>query len=476
MGSRGDGNRASESTERHPEASAAAERETGGVRGRYGRYDPNPVLNRLDLRGHQGGFGDVLPRPRLDGEGPVAVVRSILAEVRDRGDEALRDLTARFDGVELESLRVTETEIERAESEVGPEVRSALQEAHAAIYEFHASEVRERHTWNREGVSVTGWNQPVDRAGVYVPGGLAVYPSTVLMSAVPARAAGVPEVVMCVPPAADGSVPAPCLVAARTAGVAEIYKVGGAQAIGALAYGTETVTPVDVIAGPGNRYVAIAKREVAGVVGVPSAFAGPSEIVVIADGTVPDTSAAIDVIVQAEHGPDGLAWLVTWEPEVADAVCDRIAEMVAASNRSESIRATLAEGGYAVLVDGPEQAVGVANAVAPEHLELMCAEPRSLLPLVRHAGAVFLGPWSPASIGDYVAGPSHVLPTMSTARFSGALTVDDFQKRMHAIEVSEEAFDRLAPIVATLARVEGLEAHAASVADRRSWAREGFRP
>ena len=443
--------------------------------GRRGRYDPNPVLKRLDLRGHQGDLGDVLPRPRLDGEGPVAAVRSILAAVRDRGDEALREFTSRFDGVELASIAVTGAEFDRAESEVGDEVRSALVEAHAAISEFHRSEVRPRHTWTRDGVSVEGWNQPVDRAGVYVPGGLAVYPSTVLMSAVPARAAGVPEVVMCVPPASDGSVPAPCLVAARLAGVSEVYKVGGAQAIGAMAYGTASVAPVDVIAGPGNRYVAIAKREVAGTVGVPSAFAGPSEIVVIADGTVPDTSAAIDVIVQAEHGPDGLAWLVTWEPEVADAVCDRIGEMVSRSARSDSIRDTLAEGGHAVLVDGPRQAVEVANAVAPEHLELMCADPRELLPLVRHAGAVFLGPWSPASIGDYVAGPSHVLPTMSTARFSGALTVDDFQKRMHAIEVSEEAFDRLAPVVATLARVEGLEAHAASVADRRDWAEGGWR-
>lgn len=406
----------------------------------------------------------------------MAAVRSILAEVRSRGDTALREFTARFDGVELDSIRVSGAEFDRAESEVSGEVRSALVEAHAAISEFHLSEVRERHTWCREGVSVTGWNQPVDRAGVYVPGGLAVYPSTVLMTAVPARAAGVPEVVMCVPPAADGTVPAPCLVAARMAGVSEVYKVGGAQAVGAMAYGTESVAPVDVIAGPGNRYVAIAKREVSGVVGVPSAFAGPSEIVVIADGTVPDTSAAVDVIVQAEHGPDGLAWLVTWEPDVADAVCERITEMVSASSRVESIRSTLSEGGYAVLVDGPEQAIAVANAVAPEHLELMCAEPRTLLRLVRHAGAVFLGPWSPASIGDYVAGPSHVLPTMSTARFSGALTVDDFQKRMHAIEVSEEAFDRLAPVVATLARVEGLEAHAASVAERRAWAQGGFRP
>ncbi|MGC1512172.1 MAG: histidinol dehydrogenase, partial [Acidimicrobiales bacterium] len=241
------------------------------------------------------------------------------------------------------------------------------------------------------------------------------------------------------------------------------FRIGGAQAIAAMAYGTESIKAVDVIVGPGNIYVAVAKREVAGVVGIPSSFAGPSEVVVIADATTPVDFAAIDLVVQAEHGPNGLAWLVTWDEEVADAVSQAVTRLVEASPRRGDIESTLAEGGYAVICDNAEQAIAVANAIAPEHLELLCADPEALLPLVRHAGAVFCGPWSPASVGDYLAGPNHVLPTFGSARFSGALRVDDFVKHVHVVTLDEDGLRRAAPHVSVLAAAEGLAAHGDSV-------------
>jgi histidinol dehydrogenase len=239
--------------------------------------------------------------------------------------------------------------------------------------------------------------------------------------------------------------------------------VGGAQAVGALAFGTESIRPVDVIVGPGNVYVSVAKREVAGLVGVPSAFAGPSEVVVVADATAPTDAAAVDVVVQAEHGPAGLAWLVTWDEAVAEAVSAAVARLVAESPRRSEIESTLAEGGYAVVCDGPEQALAVANAIAPEHLELITQDPEALLPLVRSAGAVFCGPWAPASVGDYVAGPSHVLPTFGSARFASALRVDDFVKHIHVVDLDRDALVDVGPHVAALAEAEGLAAHALSV-------------
>jgi len=314
----------------------------------------------------------------------------------------------------------------------------------------------------------------VDRAGCYVPGGRASYPSTLLMTAVPALVAGVPEVVVCVPPDPDtGQVAPVTLAAAAVAGVTEVYAVGGAQAVAAMAYGTESVAPVDVICGPGNRYVALAKQEVAGAVGVAAAFAGPSEVVVVADASVPPDFAAVDVILQAEHGPDGLAWLITWDDSVADAVSDSVARLTDAAPRKDDIAATLAEGGYAVLVEGPEQAMAVANRIAPEHLELLVEDPEALVPLVRNAGAVFLGPWSPASVGDYLAGPSHVLPTYGSARFSSALTVDDFVKHHHVVRLDGPAFDAVAASTQALAEAEGLDAHAESVRLRRRAREQG---
>jgi len=423
------------------------------------------MLQRLDLRGSEGDLRSQLPRPDAGAAAPVETVRTILAEVRKRGDDALREYTARFDGVTVDDLRVPQAEMEAALAVVPPLLREALESARASISAFHREQVRVDGRHEREGIVVRELRRPVDRAGLYVPGGRARYPSTVLMTAVPARVAGVGELVLCVPPGADGAVDPTVLAAAALAGVDEVYRVGGAQAIAAMAYGTETIASVDVIVGPGNVYVATAKREVAGegVVGVPSAFTGPSEVVVVADEVTPVDYAAIDLVVQAEHGPDGLAWLITWSEDAAEAITAAVERIVAASPRKSDITATLAHGGYAVVVDGPEQAVAVANAIAPEHLELMNADPESLLPLVRHAGAVFCGAYAPASVGDYLAGPSHVLPTFGSARFSSALRVDDFVKTMHAVTLDEAALARVAPHVVALAEAEGLDAHAESV-------------
>lgn len=424
------------------------------------------MLNRLDLRGAGNDLRGKLPRPAQAAEGPVAAVKEILAEVRERGDEAVRDLTERFDGVRPDSLRVPPADIEAALGAIDGELRSALEAAADGIRDFHEQQLVGDHTYERDGIVVEGRKVPVDRAGCYVPGGRAIYPSTVLMTAIPARVAGVPEVVLCVPPDRTGRVPAVTLAAAAIAGVDEVYAVGGAQAVGAMAYGTETIRPVDVIVGPGNVFVALAKREVAGLVGVPSSFPGPSEVVVIADGSAPPELAAVDVILQAEHGPGGLAWLISWDADALDAIVAEIEAQVASAPRRADIESTFAEGGYAVLVDSPEQAVAVSNTIAPEHLELITEDPAALVDQVRHAGAVFCGPWSPASVGDYLAGPSHVLPTDGTARFGSALTVSDFQKDVHVITLDRGAVERAAPIVAAIAEAEGLAAHADSVLRR----------
>jgi histidinol dehydrogenase len=421
------------------------------------------MLDRLDLRGVVGDLRPRLPRPAAAKEPPVAAVQAILAAVKEGGDATLRELTRKFDDVELDALQVPPAELDAALAAIPPLLREALEAARDNILAFHREQLRDDGRFEREGLEVRELTRPVDRAGIYVPGGRAPLISTVLMTAIPARVAGVPEVVVCSPPGPDGRVADGILAAAALAGVDEVYRVGGAQAIAAMAYGTESIEAVDVIVGPGNVYVSVAKREVAGEVGVPSSFAGPSEVVVIADETTPATFAAIDVIVQAEHGPDGLAWLVTWSEEAADKICAEVERLVLESPRRDEIEATLDDGGYCVLVDSPDQAIELSNAVAPEHLELLCAEPEKLVPLIRHAGAVFVGLYAPASVGDYLAGPSHVLPTYGSARFAGALRVDDFLKQIHVISVDEAGLARLAPHVAAIAEAEGLAAHAESV-------------
>jgi histidinol dehydrogenase len=426
------------------------------------------LLRRLDVRGFAGNrtqLRDALPRPADEQERSAETVAAIIAEVRAKGDSALRGFTQEFDQVRLDELQVPTAQVKAALGRIPTALREALDVAHARILAYHAHEAGPAgpHRFESAGITVTHLVRPVARAGCYAPGGRARYPSTVLMCVAPARVAGVGEVVLCVPPGPDGNVDDATLAAAAVAGVDQVYRVGGAQAIAAMAYGTESIEPVDVIVGPGNRYVAEAKRQVSGVVGVASAFAGPSEVVVIAGPDTPVELAAVDLVVQAEHGPDGLAWLITWSEEVAEAVSAHVDRIVAASPRRADLEATLQAGGYAVVVDGPEQAMDIANIVAPEHLEILTDDAESWLPKVESAGAVFLGVMSPASMGDYLAGPNHVLPTNRTARFASALRVDDFRRHIHAVSITEEGLAELGPHVVTLAETEGLPAHADSV-------------
>ncbi len=424
------------------------------------------LLTRLDLRGQVSGqFPELLPKPNDAGADVREDVAEILARVRREGDDALRAYTERFDGAAIDDLRVPAAEVMAALERIPSDLRQALELARERIWAYHAHEGTPPGDLISDGVTVRHLVRPVARAGCYAPGGRARYPSTVLMCAIPAQVAGVHDIALCVPPDATGAIDDATLAAAAIAGVDEVYRVGGAQAIAAMAYGTPSIPRVDVIVGPGNRYVAEAKRQVSGVVGVASAFAGPSEVVVVADATTPSSLAAIDLVVQAEHGPDGLAWLVTWSEEKADDVTAHVEAMVEASPRRDDLVATLTSGGYCCVVDNAEAAMAVANVVAPEHLEIMVDEELALhlLDSVESAGAVFLGPWSPASLGDYLAGPNHVLPTNRTARFASALRADDFRRQIHAIIANEQAITALGPAVMTLARVEGLDAHAESI-------------
>ena len=429
-------------------------------------------LRVLNLRGTPPPYDQVLPRPADPGADVYDAVAEVVRRVRQEGDAAVIEFTKRFDGVdvsgtgEADGMRVPPAELDAALKRIDPDLRAALQVAYARIVAYHSHEGTPPGVFESGGVSVSHLTRPVGRAGIYAPGGRARYPSTVLMCAAPARVAGVEDVVLCVPPAADGNVDDATLAAAAIAGITEVYRIGGAQAVAALAFGIASVPRVDVIAGPGNSYVAEAKRQVSGVVGVASAFAGPSEIVVVAGPGAPPEFVAIDLVVQAEHGPDGLAWLVTWDESLLAAVSAEVDRIVAASPRRADLEATLATAGIACLVDGPQAAMEVANTVAPEHLQLMGADAESLVDQIRSAGAVFIGPWSPASFGDYIAGPNHVLPTNRTARFASALRADDFRTHIHAVTVTPGALQALGPAVITLAGTEGLPAHAESVRRR----------
>ncbi len=427
-------------------------------------YDAN-VLERVDLRGNPA-VASALPRPVTTDDASVEAVRAIVAEVRDRGDAALRALTQRFDGCAIDELQVPEGDLQAALAATPPDLRAALKVAADRIRAYHdAQAVAADVVVERNGVTVRELVIPVERAGLYVPGGRAAYPSTVLMTAIPAAVAGVRARALCVPPGPDGRIAPATLAAAALTGVEEVYRVGGAQAIAALAYGTESIQPVDVIVGPGNVYVALAKREVAGMVGIDS-FAGPSEVLVVADGSVPPSYAAADLLAQAEHGPGGAAVLVTWDPSVADLVDDEVDRLLESATRRDEIRATLRDGGRTLLVDDAAAAAAAVNAIAPEHLELLVDDPQALLPAIRNAGAIFCGAFAPAALGDYVAGANHVLPTARTARFASALRVDTFRKHVHVVDATAQGLRRLAPHIEAIAAAEGLDAHAASVAAR----------
>ena len=420
------------------------------------------MLARLDLRGSTDDLASLLVQPDAGTDAVRDRVRDIVQQVRADGDAALRDLTVQLDGVTVEELRVPDDVVKGALADAPLELRAALEYVAGEITAYHEAQRASSVDLERDGIRLRELVRPVDRAGCYVPGGNATYPSSVLMTAIPARIAGVPTVVLCTPPGDDGEVPAATLAAAAIAGVDDVFRVGGAQAIAALAYGTESIEPVDVVVGPGNAYVAAAKREVAGIVGIES-LAGPSEVVVVADESADAALAAADLVAQIEHGPGGRAVLVTWIESVADAVEGAVAARVAAAPDGSSIAEALAVGGQIVLVDTSERATAVVNEIAPEHVELLTIDPESLIGEIRNAGAIFCGPWAPAVIGDYVAGVNHVLPTARAARFSSALRVDDFCKHTHVVDVDESALRRVAPYVETLASVEGLSEHARSV-------------
>jgi histidinol dehydrogenase len=420
------------------------------------------MLSRLSLCGFSGDLQTAVASSVADDPSVRLAVQKIINDVRERGDEALLDYTERFDGCRPDDLRVSTDDLQVALDEQSSETRTALKYARDEITAYHQEQLFLPKTSIRSGVQIQEKVVPVARAGLYVPGGRAQYPSTVLMTAIPALVAGVDEIVLCVPPDRNGLVPSATLAAAALLGLTEVYRVGGAQAIAAFAFGTKSIRAVDVIVGPGNQYVAAAKREVAGLVGMES-IAGPSEVVIVADASVPANFIAADLIAQAEHGPGGTAVLITWDSAVADAVDQEIERRLVDAPRREDILATLATGGRSIMVDNPEQAMKVVNAIAPEHLEILTVNPDDLVPLVRNAGAVFCGPWSPAAVGDYVAGVNHVLPTARSARFASALRVNDFQKYIHVVSLDEKALRRVAPYISALTAVEGLEEHGRSV-------------
>jgi histidinol dehydrogenase len=393
----------------------------------------------------------------------LPVVQKIIAEVCEKQDDALFAYTKKLDGAKLTSLLVSEDEKQFAMEQVESSFLEALQTAADRIRLFHEKE-RGTSWWNMEkdGSILGQLVRPMDRVGIYVPGGRAAYPSSVLMNAIPAIVAGVKDIIMVTPPDKNGQIPATTLVAAQIAGIEKIYKVGGAQAIAALAYGTESIKKVDKIVGPGNQYVAIAKQLVYGQVDIDS-FAGPSEVVIVADEHANPAFVAADLLAQAEHDPEAAAILFTPSEILANRVAEEITEQTTKLERVSIIKTSLHKHGAIVLTQDLDEAIRLSNLVAPEHLELMVVNAWELLAKVRHAGAVFLGPMSPETVGDYIAGPSHVLPTSGTARFSSALSVDTFIKKTSLISYSKEALKRDARQVITLAEQEGLGAHAASI-------------
>ncbi len=404
-------------------------------------------------------------RAALD-EKIMTAAADIIAEVRDHGDQAVLLYTERFDGVKLDTLRVMPEELATASSKCDSAFLEALETAATRIEAFHQ---RQRaNSWFMTADDGTMLGQkvtPLARAGIYVPGGRAAYPSSVLMNAIPAMVAGVDEVAMAVPPSADGSVKAEVLAAAELAGVTEIYKMGGAQAIAAFAYGTDTIKPVDKITGPGNFYVTAAKKLVVGDVGI-DMLAGPSEVVVIADETADARFVAADMIAQAEHDPAASAIALVTSDELSDSVLAELKRQVAASPRCETCTSSLETNGMILTCASIELALEMANRIAPEHLEIMTDEPQSLLGKVRNAGAIFLGPNTPEAVGDYLAGPNHVLPTGGTARFYSPLSVDDFVKKSSVLSYSAEALRRDGMAVWTIAEAEGLDGHARSIGER----------
>ena len=417
--------------------------------------EPEAIGNRLEAIAQRTGGAEMSEAAHQ--------VEAILERVRLEGDKALLDLTERFDGVRPDPLRIPAETLAEAWRTCPSDLRSALELAHRRILDFHQRQLP-------RDISVSGvhgerlgrrWS-PVDRAGLYVPGGRASYPSTVLMNAVPATVAGVQRLVMVTPPGPDGWPKQIVLAAAHLAGIREIYRVGGAQAIGALAYGTDSIPRVDVISGPGNLYVTLAKKAVYGRVAIDS-LAGPSEVLVIADQSANPTHVAADLLAQAEHDPMAAAILLTTSAAVGKAVQHELEAQLRNHPRAELAAAALRDWGLIGICASLEEAARLSDRFAPEHLELLVERPVPLADHIRHAGAIFLGPWSPEAVGDYLAGPNHTLPTSGTARFAGALSVETFLRHTSLIQFNRQALEATGPAVIALADSEGLHSHAESV-------------
>ncbi len=398
----------------------------------------------------------------LDGEVEDSV-RGIIDQVNRDGDKALRALTERFDGVLLDEIRVPEAALAAAHEQAPPEWRSLIETAADNIRRFHVHQCQE--SWyidDGDGVRLGQRIVPLERAGLYVPGGTAAYPSSVLMNAIPAQVAGVSEIHLVSPPTESGRPHDGIMAAAHALGLTHVYAIGGAQAVAALTYGTETVPRVDKIVGPGSTYVAAAKRQVYGLVDIDS-LAGPSEVVILADHTANPVWVAYDLLAQAEHDVQARAILVTPDANIAHAVQRHVQRLVPTNPRRDILEEALRDHGACIVANDLDEAVSVVNELAPEHLELLVEDPWAMLERVKHAGAIFLGPWSPEPVGDYFAGPNHVLPTGGTARYASALGVDDFIRKQSVIAYTRARLEKTAGAIAAFARSETLEAHARAV-------------
>lgn len=393
------------------------------------------------------------------------VVDRILSDVRRDGDAAVRTYTIAFDGAAPDHLEVPPAEWDTALAGLEPELREALEVSAAQIEAFHRKQLRASWIDFTDEGALGQIVRPLERVGIYTPGGTAIYPSSLLMTAVPAKVAGVPEVIVCSPPGRDGKVSPLILAAARVAGVDRVFQIGGAQAIGAMAFGTETVPHVDKIYGPGNIFVVLAKRRVFGVVAI-DALPGPTETLLIADATADPALVAADMLAQAEHDPMASVILITTHPALADLVVAELTAQIATLERGEIAQTSLATNGLVVVIPDLEVALDLANLYAPEHLCLLIENPWDALPFVKHAGGVFIGENSPEALGDYTAGPSHVMPTGGTARFSSPIHIAEFTKVISVAAANRRALTRLAPATIALARAEGLTAHARAIERR----------
>jgi histidinol dehydrogenase len=426
-----------------------------------------PVFLNTADPGFEAAFQTLLGQKREEAEDVDQAVAQIIADVRARGDQAVIDLTQRFDRLTLtaETLAFSQAEIDAEIAKVNAEDRAALDLAASRIRAYHARQKPQDESWTDSTGATLGWRwTPVSAAGLYVPGGLASYPSSVLMNAIPAKVAGVERLAIACP-TPDGKVNPLVLLAARIAGVDQVYRIGGAQAIAALAYGTQTIQPVDKITGPGNAFVAAAKRRVFGRVGI-DMIAGPSEILVIADGDNDPDWIALDLLSQAEHDESAQSILITDSPAFGQAVAQAVAKRLETLERRAIAGASWAQHGAVIVTKDLTEAAMLSNRVAPEHLELCTADPEALSQKITHAGAIFLGQYTPEAIGDYIGGPNHVLPTARSARFSSGLSVLDFMKRTTLAKMTPEALKAIGPAAERLATSESLQAHGLSVRAR----------